>query len=566
MRTCTNGHQSKDSAARFCITCGVALAAVAPQQPTPLNAPPQNPAQNQPPQGLSRVNNPQYPATGGNPATPNVNQPTPNFNQQPQQFNQQPPQLNQPPMPVQYYPQQGQNLNQYPQNQQPYLQNPAQYGQNGAPYQQNGAPYPQQWQPQPMPQAPVYYQPPPSCRTCGGDGRGLAEKLLVCPECRWLRPLAPGYAIDCAAFQWAEDGKAMSALRAITPLNSAAQGISNKVGRRWIEAAFNGVMLSEKQLPDVYFPAVRAARILGMTHMPDVYVSGDCLWDCHTYGSDKSAFIIIGSALATNFRGLDLLFVLAREMGHARAGHALWKSVIRFLVGEQSHRRGMFSNGILGVLNPSALLEGAIEMPLLAWARQAEITADRAGLLTVGSEEVARRVLLTWSLKSAFLYKRINVNAWLEQQAASDTDVVRLSELATSSTPYITRRLALMTQFAKSPELDRWRQIVNTYAPLPQPQAKTPAPQSAPTKPEQKTTAAASQTPKKEQLQPSDEIKMKCAGCGAPMRVPRKAFAGKEQIGVRCPNPKCGKIATLKIKKNPAPAAREEKPDRKSVV
>jgi Zn-dependent protease with chaperone function len=392
-------------------------------------------------------------------------------------------------------------------------------------------------------QQPVSYY--PQCRTCGGDGQKLEQKIVVCPGCRWLRPITPGYSIDCSAFQWAEDGKAMSVLRSITPLNAAAQSISNKVGRRWIESTFNAVTLSERQLPDIYFPAVRAARILGMTKMPSVYVSGDCLWDCHTYGSDDNAFIIIGSALATNFRGLDLLFVLAREMGHARAGHALWKSVIRFLVGEQHHRKGLFANGILGALNPQALIEGAVEMPLLAWARQAEITADRAALLTVGSEEVARRVLLTWSLKSAFLYKRINVAAWLEQQAASDDEMTRLSEIATSSTPYITRRLSLMTQFASSPELERWRNVINKYAPLPVAQPK-PAASTEPPKPAQNVPSES----KKVAPNPGSEIKLKCAACSSPMRVPQKVFAGKTQISVRCPNQKCGKISTLKIKQD----------------
>ncbi|MDQ4120791.1 MAG: M48 family metallopeptidase [Acidobacteriota bacterium] len=484
-KTCPNGHQARDAAARFCITCGMPLVANAAPQPAVVGSFQQQPV-NQRPQN-----------NGANYQQPNLDQIPP----------------------ANFYPVQP-NFNQYP---------PQPVNQNF--------------------QMPVYSH--PVCRTCGGDGRGLSDKMLICPECRWLRPLAPGYAIDCSAFQWAEDGKAMNTLRSITPLNSAAQSISNKVGRRWIESAFNAVRLSEKQLPDIYFPAVRAARILGMTRMPDVYVSGDCLWDCHTYGSDDDAFIIIGSALASNFRGIDLLFVLAREMGHARAGHALWKSVIRFLVGEQTHRKGVFSNGILGALNPSTLIEGAIEVPLLAWARQAEITADRAGLLTVGSEEVARRVLLTWSLKSAFLYKKINVAAWLEQQASADDSMVKLSELATSSTPYITRRLALITQFAASPELERWRSVINQYAPLPQP--KSAAPQNQLPKPAQDVLANQNAAvPKKAQAAASNEIKMKCAACSAPMRIPQKVFAGKTQVNVRCPNAKCGKISTLKIKQNSA--------------
>ncbi len=376
----------------------------------------------------------------------------------------------------------------------------------------------------------VSFSPPvpaETCSVCGGSGARLDPARVLCVECGWLRPLIPGYYVDCNAFQWAADGKAMSALRSAKTLNSLAQTISEKVGRRWIEATFNGVLLSEKQLPRVYHHAVKAARILGMTKMPDVYVSGDVMWDCRTYGTDQDAFVVIGTALLTNFKGPELLFLFAREMGHCRAGHALWKTVIRFLVGEQGPRKGVLAGGIFNVLSPSALIEGAIEVPLLAWARQAEITADRAGMLAVGDEELARRVLLSWSLKSPFLYKQISVEAWLEQQAEADDDVNKLSELMTSSTPYITRRLKLMDEFARTAHLRQWRDLINNYAP------------------------PVTVEIKREPEGPKD-IRLKCRHCGTPMRVPRSAVEGKEILSLKCPDQKCGK--TTVIRKNPPPS------------
>jgi Zn-dependent protease with chaperone function len=398
----------------------------------------------------------------------------------------------------------------------------------------------------------------------------LNPARIVCGECGWLRPLAPGYAIDCSAFQWSEDGKAMSALRALRPLNAAARAVSDKIGRRWVETTFNAVLLGENQLPDVYAQAVRAARLLGMSHMPDVYVSGERMWDCLTFGSDRDSFILLGTAIVTNFQGDDLLFLLAREIGHCRAGHALWKTVTRFLLGDHGPRKGLLSNGVFAALSPSALLEGALEMPLLAWARQAEITADRAGLLAVGDEGIARRVLLSWTLKSAFLYRRINIDAWLEQQAADeDSTMTRLSELTTSSTPYITRRLNLLTQFARSPELAHWRSVIGRFAPplLPaappqpnggpalaatqstQPPTQTQATQASPTG----ARPAAGQSGPRPTPQ-DDDIRLKCASCGTPMRVPKKVLAGKQQLNVRCPNSGCTKLVTLRRKAAPAAA------------
>lgn len=373
-----------------------------------------------------------------------------------------------------------------------------------------------------------YYQqhptPVPGCRTCGGNASNLPDKVVICRECKSLKPLVPGYQVDTSAFAWAADAKAMAVLRSMTPLNAAAKAVSEKVGRRWIEVTFNGVLLSEKQMPHIYGQAVRAARILGMSHMPDVYLSGERPWDCLTFGTEKDSFVVIGSALAGNFQGVDMLFLLAREMGHSKAGHALWKTVIRFFLGEQGPAKGFMAGGVLAnILSPSALIGGAIEMPLLAWARQAEITADRAGLLTVGNEEVARRVLLSWSLKSSFIYKQINIESWLEQQSVDDDSYSKLSELTTTSTPYIGPRLKLLSEFAHSPELQNSLRIIS------------------------QTIKAASQPRQTEKPKADPEtLRFKCSTCGTAMRIPREALKGRSELPVKCPSAKCGAITRLK--------------------
>ena len=180
------------------------------------------------------------------------------------------------------------------------------------------------------------------------------------------------------------------------------------------------------------------------------------------------------------------------------------------------------AGGIFAALSPSALIGGAIEMPLLAWARQAEITADRAGMLTVGNEDVARRVLLSWALRSSFLYKQINIASWLEQQSVDDDSYVKLSELTTSSTPYLGPRLKLLSQFAQSPDLHHSLRIISD-------------------------TIRASAPPKPKQ-EPKDEpgvLRFKCSTCGTAMKVPRKALEGKAALPVKCPDAKCGAITRL---------------------
>lgn len=388
----------------------------------------------------------------------------------------------------------------------------------------------------------------PSCDLCGGNGSRLASTQEICPQCGWLRPLLPGYQLDRSVFLWAQDGQAMNHLQKIPALHTIVRSVSDKVGRPWIESTFNGIRLGPKQLPDVWKRAVLAARILGLPNMPDVYVSGGQMWENYTFGTDTSSFIVLGTAVVTNFQNDEMLFLLAREMGHCRAGHALWKTVTRFLAGDIGVHSGLLSNGLLNVIHPTKLIEGAVEMPLMAWSRQSDITADRAGLLAVGDHALARRVLLAWSLRSARLLKQVNIEEWMKQEDASDDKMTRFSEMTTSSSMYTTRRLRLLGAAAREPELMRWSQSIQPVrkklaaAAAPAPGSPAPAAASAPSAAPARTAA------------PADSIRVLCPKCQAPMRVPFSVLRGKQQLNVRCPQ--CRKVSVLRPKPaSPPPAA-----------
>ena len=402
---------------------------------------------------------------------------------------------------------------------------------------------------QPVPTVPaapaVAASPKPVCKACGGNGVRLDPAEDVCAECGWLRPLLPGYKLDRSVFLWAQDGQAMSKLQKISALNAVVHSASDKVGRPWIESTFNGIRLGPKQLPDVWKLAVLAARILGLPSMPDVYVAGDQMWNTYTFGTDASAFIVLGTAILTNFQNDELLFVLAREMGHCRAGHALWKTATRFLTGDISLHSGLLSNGLLNAISPTRLIEGAVEMPLMAWSRQSEITADRAGLLAVGDEALARRVLLAWSIRSSRLLKQVNIEEWMKQEEESEDKMTRFSEMTTSSSMYTTRRLRLLSQAAREPEFMRWsKSVLSVRKQLASAQ-----------QPAQGPTPGGSAPPPA----PKDSIRVVCTKCQAAMRVPFAVLRGKPSLNVRCPQ--CQNVVTLRPKlaaPPPAPAAAEK--------
>jgi len=368
----------------------------------------------------------------------------------------------------------------------------------------------------------------------------------------------------------------MARLQSLPALHAVVRSVSDKVGRPWIESTFNAIRLGPRQLPDVWKQAVLAARIMGLPKLPDVYISGDQMWNTYTYGTENSAFIVLGTSHLINFANDELLFVLAREMGHCCAGHALWKTVTRFIAGDTSIHGGLLSDGLINAISPSKLIHGALDLPLMAWSRQSEITADRAGLLAVGDEGLARRVLLAWSVRSARLLQQVNIDEWMKQEDASDDQMTRFSEMTTSSSMYTTRRLRLLHQSAEEPELMRWSQGIQPVRERLAPKssqltpglgvgtvraAKTSGPghpanaaEHQPLKPaaaQPGTNAAAADQPGKTPPGASaPTIRVFCTKCKAPVRIPLSVLKGKTSLNVRCPQ--CKSIFAIRPK---APAA-----------
>jgi len=382
------------------------------------------------------------------------------------------------------------------------------------------------------------YMPGYHCTTCGGDGSKLPVQEVICRECRWLRPLGVGYQLPVDAFLWRFDAEAMSRLQSLGPVTAAAHHISERYGRPWFEASVNGVRLSENQMPDVFALAVRMARIVGLDRMPEIYVSGEQMWDAKTLGTDSYAFVVLGSVLVS-FKGDDLAFMIAREMGRVRAGHAVWRTAFELLMGRKQSQRTIMGDGVMQFLNPAKIVESAFEAPLMAWARHSEITADRAGQLALGNLDTTRRVLLQWTLKSFPIHARLNMEDWALQEDESDDVTMQAVEATMSSVPFIARRLKLARDFHGSEDMQGWRAVIEHHDA-----------EDKRLRPPKEVKAAGAG--KKEKAD-DDTVRLTCVSCQAPMRVKRAALVGEKPVNVRCPNPSCGKVLAVKPKKPAQP-------------
>ena len=318
----------------------------------------------------------------------------------------------------------------------------------------------------------------------------------------------------------------MTRLRSMPALVSAAHEMSSRLGRPFFEAAVNGILLGPDQMGAIFAVAVRAARTIGLSRMPRIYVSGGQIWDVATLGDGREAFVVLGSVLAGASEE-DLFYVLGREMGHVAAGHALWRTVLRFVTG-QSGPKSSFGGGIVGLLNPIRLLEGAVEAPLMAWARHSEITADRAGLLVSGDVATAHRIALQWTLKSIPVAGRVDMAAF-DRQIAESGPASQFVEATTSAQPYLARRIQLQREFAATQAYAAWRAAIEHARLLEEPVLATG--NAPPVEP----VAAP----------PTERILLSCPSCGTRMKVPRTAFAGGT-AAVRCPSADCGKVLSVR--------------------
>jgi predicted Zn finger-like uncharacterized protein len=341
-------------------------------------------------------------------------------------------------------------------------------------------------------------------------------------------------------YEYAGDREALNALRSVRHINMVTAYVAKKLGKPFIEGQFigSGIRVSPEQFPHVMRLAAQAARVLGVPRLPHIYISGDKGWLSDTYGTATDSFVVLGSFLVRSLSEAELLFVLAHELGHVRSGHAMYRTVAHILAGSQAGAGNVMSQGLLGMLDINKLIVLPLELPLMAWLRQSEVTGDRAGLAVVGDVAVARKVLILMALRSYDMYEHINLEAYLKQQEEMDRQIVKLSEFVSQGTPYVARRIRLVEDYARSAEFQHLRArmlaspevapVLAAIAALKE--ARRPAAASpAGARPGPGRPAPAGASPGETEV-----LRGRCPHCQAGYSVPRERLPATGKVHLRC--------------------------------
>src|SRR5919199_2241493 len=186
------------------------------------------------------------------------------------------------------------------------------------------------------------------------------------------------------------DSRALAALRAIPGIDSALKKLLAVTGESAIRVIFtaSAVKVTPEQCPDLHAKLQVAWTTLGVD-MPELFVQQSPIVNAFT-GGVKNPVIVLHSQLIERLNDEEVLAVIAHEVGHIHAEHVLYLTVAHLL--EALANLAIAAAPIASLV--AQILSGTMRAALLAWARRAELSCDRAALLVTQNPDVIGRTMM----------------------------------------------------------------------------------------------------------------------------------------------------------------------------
>ncbi len=253
------------------------------------------------------------------------------------------------------------------------------------------------------------------CRYCGQKNsvRGnYVNGQANCGKCKL--PLSDEYHkkfADLSKHDYVHpaDSKALAALRAVPGVDTALRKLIEVTGESLIRVTLmaSSVKVSPKQFPDLHAKLQVACTTLGVD-MPDMYVQQNPIVNAFTFGVERHV-VVLHTGLLERLNDEETLAVIAHEVGHIHAEHVLYLTAARLFEA--------LTKGTLEMVPGSAiikfLISAGISSALLAWARRAELSCDRAGLLVTQDPHIIGRTMM--KLAGGTMASKIDYEEFLEQ-------------------------------------------------------------------------------------------------------------------------------------------------------
>ena len=176
------------------------------------------------------------------------------------------------------------------------------------------------------------------------------------------------------------------------------------------------VRCGPNQYPTLYRIMQESCRVLDMPE-PELYISSNPFPNAFAGGVERP-YITLRSGIVNNLTDEQLYFLIGHELGHIKANHVLYFSVgaVLFALLDMLGRR---------TLGASDVASYALVLAFYEWSRQAEFSADRAGLLVCQSLDLAIDSEIALTAGPNRLSHEENREAFMDQaRAYQDADTL----------------------------------------------------------------------------------------------------------------------------------------------
>lgn len=264
----------------------------------------------------------------------------------------------------------------------------------------------------------------------------------------WLEALRVPAGIESRDYEYEADRKAIEAFRAVP----GADWLCGKFLELVLEVVMaemlgHAVRVTPKQFPEVDRLRARCARLLGMAP-PELFVFEDVGINAMTVGPDaEHSSIFIHRTALDVCSERELLFILGHEMGHIKSRHLLYHTIAQLL--RSTGRYALYRLNIPGAAQIDLLLGLPARLALFAWARRAEITCDRAGLVCTQDLGAARKALLLLACGSRRLVDQVDLDEFHRQNADLAGSFAKWGEVFKTH-PNLPKRVRALELFSES--------------------------------------------------------------------------------------------------------------------
>lgn len=193
--------------------------------------------------------------------------------------------------------------------------------------------------------------------------------------------------LSSAAFEHPADRAALEALRRTPGLDRLLKWLSDVGAERYVRIMFtaDSIRVSPRQCSRLYNDLREACAILDVKE-PEFYLSQYPFPNAFAFGMQRHT-LVMTTSLVDLLNDTERLEVIGHELGHIKAEHMLYRTMAIILAEVMREMAG-------GLALPGAILTRALAYALFEWFRKSELTADRAGLLTIQDSEACISSLL----------------------------------------------------------------------------------------------------------------------------------------------------------------------------